>query len=155
MTKIATLSIVSLHTSTVAYGDESKGPQVELKPGLNTVTQDQLDRLNADKNFQRHAEAGSLKEAVPAEEHHDDKAAPKEDPKRARKEGETEAQYQARMKKAKLEPLPLPVVADDAADKAFVDGYFGMDKEARAAVLPAATENQKLMIETDPRNTAA
>lgn len=153
--------VFSRHETKIAYGGTlaphpalrpQTPPVAIIAPGKNSVTDAQLAELKADKAFLAHLRSEFLQimPAAPAVEPpasavEPPASAPIVDPARARQPNETERSYLARMKKAGLEPLPLPS-ADDA--KLVLD-FFALSAADQQAYYETMTKAEQALIDAN------
>lgn len=98
---------------------------IELIPGDNEVTEDQLDDLRHDSAFMRHAERGFY--AVPRTKYQPQQQQPKEQPKE--------------------QPKPEVKAKSDPAMDKFVADFLASPPEAQEAMAATLTPEQKAAIE--------
>lgn len=148
----------SRHLSAIEYGSDvegNEGKRVTLRRGENKLSDEDFAFLRASPSFQKHARAGmfvELKDPPPPAVA--PPATPAPGDARARKSGESDKAYKARM--AAMDKAEADrVAADEAdaakkatADKELLDAYNALEgDDAKAALYGMLTDEQKALID--------
>lgn len=137
--------------------DRGLNVRVEIRPGVNDITNpDAMKVLDFDPAFEKAVVAGHLVVSeIPADEPKVEEAPPLKgapvvaDP-RARKPGEADKAYNARMKK--LDDAEAAALAADKPRVDFLATFNGLSADEQAATYPTLQDNEKEWVDADRKS---